>query len=200
MNNNIIIENWFSLSIFTKLCNSINVKELENFSYNLKNNNKGRISTNINSWQSDDLNLNDPIFFELKNEIIKNCNILHKELSLKNIYTHIIQNIWINVHPNGGGNVPHVHNESIFSGVFYIKNAKNSGRLVFTHPAANHSYHLNEPVIEKWTNKNSGICYQIPQVSKMVIFPSWANHYVEPNTSNEDRISIAFNTKLIEIE
>jgi hypothetical protein len=31
----------------------------------------------------------------------------------------------------------------------------------------------------------------------MIVFPSYAEHYVEPNLSNEDRISISFNTKLI---
>ena len=194
-----IIENYFSLSILSCICNNINTEELENFAYDLKNKNLGRQSTNVNSWQSGDLDLNNPVLNKLKIEIIKNCNILHKELSLKEEYTTKIQNIWLNVHPKGGGNIPHVHNESVFSGVFYIKTKGQEGRLVFTHPSDNHSYHFNEPVVEKWTNKNSGKCFIVPQKFKMVIFSSMANHYVEPNTLDEDRISIAFNTKIEKI-
>jgi hypothetical protein len=38
--------------------------------------------------------------------------------------------------------------------------------------------------------------FQRPEESKIIIFPSWMSHYVEPNENLEDRISISFNTSI----
>ena len=39
--------------------------------------------------------------------------------------------------------------------------------------------------------------YQMPaMVNRMILFPSWLQHYVPVNDSGKDRISIAFNCML----
>ena len=35
-----------------------------------------------------------------------------------------------------------------------------------------------------------------PEKGKLVLFPSWLEHYVEPNLTNEDRISMSFDTQI----
>ena len=35
-----------------------------------------------------------------------------------------------------------------------------------------------------------------PEKGKLVLFPSWLEHYVEPNLTNENRISLSFDTKI----
>jgi len=53
-------------------------------------------------------------------------------------------------------------------------------------------------MIEKFHPTTSSV-YTIPADSgTMLIFPSWAEHFVEPNNTNKDRISIAFNVTLLE--
>ena len=51
----------------------------------------------------------------------------------------------------------------------------------------------NIEVIEN-DNINSPSYEFIPQDCDLYIFPAWAEHYVESNLSNEDRISLSFDT------
>ena len=44
--------------------------------------------------------------------------------------------MWANINPPGGYNKPHLHPNSHFSGVYYIKAPKNSGQIVFNEPRA----------------------------------------------------------------
>ena len=36
-----------------------------------------------------------------------------------------------------------------------------------------------------------------PKVGELLLFPSWLPHFVSPNTSDQNRISISFNVELI---
>ena len=76
------------------------------------------------------------------------------------------------------------------SGIYYVKVPKNSGNVRFYDPRGcliqamrEHDYY------------NNGYAYHFlePQEDMVVFFPSWLEHDVEPNESNQDRISIAFN-------
>ena len=40
-------------------------------------------------------------------------------------------NMWANINPPGGYNMPHIHPNSHFSGVYYIKAPKDSGNISF---------------------------------------------------------------------
>ena len=46
----------------------------------------------------------------------------------------VIGNMWANINPPGALNRPHLHPNSHFSGVYYIKAPKNSGQIVFNEP------------------------------------------------------------------
>lgn len=192
-----ITQNWFSTIFHYDICNDINSNDLIKLAYNLSNQSQGRVTTNINSWQSEDLDLSLPILQPLINVALQKFEILHKHYGYKKDLMQIIDNMWININPPGGTNQAHTHSDNILSGVFFVKVPKNSGQLVFPHPAANFNYHFHWKTIESYNENNSSFCKHIPQENKIVLFPSYALHYVEPNLSNEDRISIAFNTKMI---
>jgi ectoine hydroxylase-related dioxygenase (phytanoyl-CoA dioxygenase family) len=42
----------------------------------------------------------------------------------------------------------------------------------------------------------AAIAYE-PQSSKLILFPGWLPHGVERNTTEEDRVSVSFNVKLV---
>ena len=63
---------------------------------------------------------------------------------------------------------------------------------------SNHVYHFNDDTVEEHNHMNSSFFKTPPQEKKLIIFPSYASHYVEPNNSDSDRISLSFNTKFIE--
>jgi uncharacterized protein (TIGR02466 family) len=67
---------------------------------------------------------------------------------------------------------------------------------VFKHPAIAQQYALQEETLSTFTEYNASIWSILPEAGKLIIFPAWLEHYVEPNTSTEERISIAFNINI----
>lgn len=97
-----------------------------------------------------------------------------------------VTEMWGNVNYGGCYNAAHIHGEAL-SGVFYLQTPANSGRLILCNPAVRSDgraiRHPNYSII--------------PEPLGCIIFPSWLEHYVEPNLSKENRISISFNLKII---
>ena len=79
-----------------------------------------------------------------------------------------------------------MHLPSKWSGVYYA---------IFDEEehSPTHFYSPNEKLIA--INPSCGIDTLIPKVKEgdMIIFPSWLEHYVSPNMSEDKRISISFN-------
>lgn len=132
-------------------------------------------------WQSRDNLHEDPLFKEFVNStLIKSiAQPILKEYGIENFG---IQSMWANINNKHSFNYQHTH-EGLLSGVFYLKIPQNSGRLVFTNPAVRSESH---PIRQK----NYPI---VPQELACIVFPSWLEHYVEPNMTEESRISISFN-------
>jgi uncharacterized protein (TIGR02466 family) len=101
--------------------------------------------------------------------------------------------MWANINPPGGYNRPHVHPNSHFSGVYYIKAPKNSGQIVFNEPRA--TAHMVMPR-RKEGKPPSHLWREVrvdPLEGRIIMFPAWLWHGVEPNESNDIRISVSFN-------
>ena len=188
-----MIETAFVSPVFFEKIETINNEDLKKFTYELKNKTTGRIASNLGGWQSE--SIEEPLaeLKDLVQEITTRCNQFHVDLGIKSSYVHAITNMWINVNKTGSMNRPHCHPGSTFSGVYYVSCKLDSGRIVFTNPNA---YFCNEGHIETYTPVTSAMYFQRPEESKIIIFPSWMSHYVEPNENSEDRISISFNTSI----
>lgn len=132
-------------------------------------------------WQSRDNLHEDPIFKEfVNNNLLK--SVAKGILKDYNIADYQIQSMWANVNQKGSFNYHHTH-EGYLSGVFYLKVPQNSGRLIFTNPSIRSEMH---PI----RDKNYPVT---PEPLACIVFPSWLEHYVEPNMSDDYRVSISFN-------
>ena len=176
---------------------TLNTQPLIDYAYDLKKQTKGRQLSNVQSWQSENLDKNLPIFKELKDTIIKFASDFHQYMNLKKEYTQILDNMWFNINPTGGTNKPHSHPGAVFSGVVYLKTLINSGNINFVNPCRTHDYHFNQDTVEEYNNYTFSGYYHIPQSGKLIMFPASIEHFVDGNTTDEDRISIAFNTKFL---
>lgn len=188
------IEHAFSSPIIADSLDCINNEKLKQYAYSIKSTSSGREKSNFHGWQSNDIDNSNDEIKKLSNEISERILFLYKEFGLKTPAEVYISNMWININPGGGFNRPHVHPESIFSGAYYVETNENDGCIVFKHPAIHHQYHINGN-IDSYTNFTSSVYRVTPKKGKLVIFPSWLEHYVEPNTTDTDRISISFNTR-----
>jgi uncharacterized protein (TIGR02466 family) len=109
-----------------------------------------------------------------------------------------VTNSWINVYRRGDRAGPHMHHNSLISGVLYLKAAETAGaggEIVFHRDV--HSLVPFPPALDldmdsfnlynckSWAHK--------PKTNDICLFPSVVSHSVEPNGSDEQRWSLAFN-------
>jgi hypothetical protein len=164
----------FPTTIFTSRVN-LNIPPMIEYLYKEKQVDKGVKLSNKGGWQSkSNLHLCE-IFNPLINFIVNNLPFKGNSKIL---------NMWGNISNKSHFNFIHHHGRypDIWSGVYYLQIPPNSGDLVF------HSY---------W---DTDICESLtPIPGGLVIFPSSLSHQVEPNMSNQDRISISFNFKINQI-
>ena len=156
---------------------------------------QGKYATsNIGGWQSSPFFKDTDSFFSpLLHDIEEHClNYIHEIVSIQDCFLY---NAWININSKGNSNFPHAHPGSIVSGVYYVKLPQNSGKLQFENPSgklfASYWNVMRGP--NEWNKANSQIWSLESSENTLLIFPSWLDHYVETNESDEDRISISFN-------
>jgi len=101
---------------------------------------------------------------------------------------------WTNVNEKGGRNMFHHHamgtngQSTELSGVYYVQ-GKGTGKIIFrTH------YHM-ENQISPYMPYSMSPSYE-PNDGDILMFPSYLLHEIEPNPSEEQRITIAFNVSL----
>jgi len=153
---------------------------------------KGVKRTNMIGWHSTTDMHKIPVFKPLVDELFK----MQMEIYREELLTRepIIGNMWANINPPGGYNRPHIHPNSHFSGVYYIKAPQNSGEIVFNDPRS--AAHMVMPDRVKDIKPPSHLWREVrvnPLEGRMLMFPSWLWHCVEPNESNDIRISVSFN-------
>jgi uncharacterized protein (TIGR02466 family) len=106
----------------------------------------------------------------------------------------VIATCWANVNGPGASNVVHTHPLCFLSGVYYVKAEPNCGRIFFLDPRP--AAVMTAPPMSEfspWTFQQ--VRYE-PKPGRMLIFPSWLQHGVEPNRSATDRVCISFNVGL----
>ena len=135
----------------------------------------------------------------LSNRILVAAQQIFDELGYDPKYEAAYDNMWANVSPRYGYNRNHIHPNVLWSGVYYVQAPRNSGRIVFTDPRAQALIVTPRYVAgtqrkaENWSE-----VYFDPIEGRVIFFPAWLTHEVEPNVSefdgpDGDRISISFN-------
>ena len=106
-----------------------------------------------------------------------------------------IESAWFNINDSRSSfNLPHIHG-NVFSGVFYLKVPKESGEIFFPNRSINPLWR-GFNYLNKYSRK-IGILHNVnPEEGKIIIFPSYVEHFVSTNNHNDERISISFNIKL----
>jgi len=102
-----------------------------------------------------------------------------------------ITNSWCNVAGYNEGQTLHNHANSIVSGIFYLNVNDSQPSITFVNPTP--PFLLN--MRSQQYNMFNSLEFDIPiEDNTVILFPSQCFHYVKSNPTNNDRISIAFNT------
>jgi uncharacterized protein (TIGR02466 family) len=110
-----------------------------------------------------------------------------------------IGTMWSIINPPRSANRAHVHPSCLLSGVYYIQAPERSGDIEFIEPRTVHLMNQarfqpnKKRAKENWTKVRF-----TPREGRMLIFPSWLYHAVDPNMSElvgdaADRVIISFN-------
>ena len=95
---------------------------------------------------------------------------------------------WTTRYEKGGLHFDHIHPYTRLSGVYYYKTNGHDGNIRFQNPNT-HMCFGGFPA--------DGISMEhanyAPRVGRIILFPSWLTHRVDVNTTDNTRISIAFN-------
>ena len=151
-------------------------------------------SNNASGWQSNDGVNNRPIFQSLLNGIER---VFDKEVfpfymgDKKDEFKLDHGNYWVNINYQNSYNNAHTHPGCWYSGAFYVsipEETKNDGWVQFL---SGHTKHIsNFTHMSRRDADNFGF---IPNDGDLLLFPSAMLHFVEPHSSDFERISIAFN-------
>ena len=185
-----IAEGFFPTLIYAKDVD-LNTDQLANDIIAWSKQDKGLTKTNVKGWHSETNMHEMPQFKSLVDELFKMQFEVFKEEWLDR--EPRLGNMWANINPPGGYNRPHIHANSLFSGVYYIKAPANSGKLVCNDPRPGVQTVMptrkkGQPPKHLWRE-----VHLEPKVNRIIMFPSWLWHCVEPNESNDIRISVSFN-------
>jgi uncharacterized protein (TIGR02466 family) len=174
---------------------------------------KGIVRSNserVDSWHSTIDMHKRPEFFKLKDFIqISIVKSIEKFFCNEIPFNIRIDSMWANINPKGGYNKSHTHPGAIFSGVYYIQSPDDCGEIILEDPLPQRAWcDMNTALkpdnnllpdgknywdmIPKWTKTN--VAFN-PYPGRLLIFPSYYPHHVEPNKNENDRISVSFNAQ-----
>ena len=168
---------------------------IEKFCLESRKASAGRVISNGGGWQSNDLDLATPELSELFAEVRKNLDEVHRAFELDPSLSQVITEAWININQKGHFNTSHDHPGSLFSAVYYVKGGADKGELELRTPIIPHTYTISKEMVGNF-NAFTGHAMVVPPVTgDLLIFPSWLLHRVNMSRSDEERISIAFNSR-----
>jgi uncharacterized protein (TIGR02466 family) len=180
----------FPTPIYVKTFN-LNNRELEKSIVSWSEEKNGINKSNMNGWHSDYNMQNKDEYKDLVNELNLMQNEILKEENL--VENSILTTMWANINYVGSSNKSHIHPNSLWSGVYYIKTQKNCGSLVLEDPRI--AGLMIKPQYKSSTiqrHQASEIKIE-PIEGKCIMFPAWLSHSVDINNSNDKRISVSFN-------
>lgn len=103
-----------------------------------------------------------------------------------------LEDIWINILPEGGSHASHIHPQSVISGTTYVAMPEGTSALKLEDPR--HAMMMAAPARRKDAREElRQFTYVNPKVGDVLLWESWLRHEVPTNMAEEERISVSFN-------
>ena len=134
-----------------------------------------------------------PIFKSLVKALDKHVAAFAKDLEFNlDERKLVLEDLWINILPEGGTHGSHIHPHSVISGTTYVAMPKGASALKLEDPR--HAMMMAAPPRNKDARRElKSFIYMKPKVGDVLLWESWLRHEVPMNGSEFDRISVSFN-------
>ncbi|SHG79313.1 TIGR02466 family protein [Cognatishimia maritima] len=109
----------------------------------------------------------------------------------------VLEDLWINILPEGGSHGSHIHPHSVISGTTYVSMPEGTSALKLEDPR--HAMMMAAPARVKSARREmQNFIYMKPDVGDVLLWESWLRHEVPMNMAEDERISVSFNYKWAE--
>ena len=122
---------------------------------------------------------------ETNKELIKILNYTVEDIK--------ISDMWANILRPGESHPVHSHANNFLSGVYYLQSDE-SASIMFNDPRPASAVIL--PRIKETSKENTNLLGYVSTQNRVIIFPSWLQHWVPVNKSTNNRISISWNIQV----
>ncbi|HEV8260180.1 MAG TPA: 2OG-Fe(II) oxygenase family protein [Burkholderiales bacterium] len=102
-----------------------------------------------------------------------------------------ITGCWATVLARGAAHKPHSHPNNYLSGVYYVRTLPGADTINF-HDPRNQAGVIRPPVMELTAENTDQVVVKVTN-GTLLLFPSYLEHSVDANASEEERVSISFN-------
>ncbi|MEM9395271.1 MAG: 2OG-Fe(II) oxygenase family protein [Pseudomonadota bacterium] len=103
-----------------------------------------------------------------------------------------LEDIWINILPEGGTHSSHLHPQSVISGTTYVAMPEGTSALKLEDPRS--ARMMAAPARKKDAREElKTFIYAKPAVGDVLLWESWLRHEVPMNMAEDERISVSFN-------
>ena len=103
-----------------------------------------------------------------------------------------LEDIWINILPEGGIHTAHIHPHSVISGTTYVAMPEGTSAIKFEDPRLQMMM-AAPPRTKDAPEGLQQFVYVKPEVGDVLLWESWLRHEVPMNMAEEERISVSFN-------
>lgn len=104
----------------------------------------------------------------------------------------VLEDIWINILPEGGFHSAHIHPHSVISGTTYVSMPEGASALKLEDPR--HAMMMAAPPRRKDARDAlKNFVYVKPVVGDVLLWESWLRHEVVMNEAEDERVSVSFN-------
>ncbi len=103
-----------------------------------------------------------------------------------------LEDIWINILPEGGIHTAHIHPHSVISGTTYVSMPAGTSAIKFEDPRL--AMMMAAPARQADARDElRQFVYVSPSVGDVLLWESWLRHEVPMNMAEDERISVSFN-------
>ncbi len=104
----------------------------------------------------------------------------------------VLEDLWINILPEGGTHSGHIHPHSVVSGTTYVAMPEGASAIKFEDPR--HAMMMAAPPrLKDVREEMKQFIYVAPAVGDVLLWESWLRHEVPMNMSEDERVSVSFN-------
>ncbi|RFU12614.1 hypothetical protein DZD18_11030 [Rhodobacteraceae bacterium W635] len=104
----------------------------------------------------------------------------------------VLEDLWINILPEGGTHSSHIHPHSVISGTTYVAMPDGASALKLEDPRS--ARMMAAPARRQDAREDlRTFVYVAPKVGEVLLWESWLRHEVPMNMAEAERISVSFN-------